>query len=188
MTHDPMCQTARNTEMSEAFCDCALIARVREDERRKVPTVCTPCWYQDHTCEWPDRCRCGVCADQRSRAAALRDAKRAMRATCYHDDPDEWCMFVAAIEAFANRGTEPLQSGGERAYDDRELDAKRRAFNELRGLDEEIAMNKEQADRILRAWINPGRNPLSHRKMQDRLREEWPVLAQALDAAAGITR
>lgn len=33
MTHDPLCTTVLNTEMSEAFCNCDLIARVREDER-----------------------------------------------------------------------------------------------------------------------------------------------------------
>jgi hypothetical protein len=40
MTHDPLCTTVLNTEMSEAFCDCALIARVREDERKhEIPTT-----------------------------------------------------------------------------------------------------------------------------------------------------
>lgn len=33
MTHDPLCATVLNTEMNEAFCNCALISRVREDER-----------------------------------------------------------------------------------------------------------------------------------------------------------
>lgn len=33
MTHDPLCTTVLNTEMSETFCNCDLIARVREDER-----------------------------------------------------------------------------------------------------------------------------------------------------------
>lgn len=36
MIHDPLCTTVLNTEMSEEFCNCELIARVREDERGKV--------------------------------------------------------------------------------------------------------------------------------------------------------
>lgn len=39
MTHDPLCTTIRNTEMNEAFCDCELIARVREDERQQAHNV-----------------------------------------------------------------------------------------------------------------------------------------------------
>ena len=31
------------------------------------------------------------------REKALNDAKRAVRAECYHDS-DEWCVFVAAID------------------------------------------------------------------------------------------
>lgn len=35
---------------------------------------------------------------------------------------------------------------------------------------------------VYEAWHNPGRDPIHHRNWQNRLRAEWPVLAQALDA------
>lgn len=41
----------------------------------------------------------------------------------------------------------------------------------------------EELERILDAWTKPGTHPVFHLKWQDRLRKEWPVLAQALDAA-----
>lgn len=34
---------------------------------------------------------------------------------------------------------------------------------------------------ILLAWTDPGENPRWHRKMQDQVREQMPVLARALD-------
>ena len=34
MTHDNLCSTVLNSEMAEAFCNCDLIARVREDDQR----------------------------------------------------------------------------------------------------------------------------------------------------------
>lgn len=37
---------------------------------------------------------------------------------------------------------------------------------------------------ILNAWTVPGPQPEYHRAMQERLRREWPVLANALDHAA----
>lgn len=37
---------------------------------------------------------------------------------------------------------------------------------------------------VLRAWTDPGPAPLYHREMQHRLRQDWPVLAAALDALA----
>ena len=106
MTHDPMCQTVRNTEMSEVFCDCEWIARVREDERDK---------HAD--------CRCHeleamVVANGRyesvsidgqllerpdvTRTEALRDAVEAVKARC-SSDGEFMCVeceaSVAAIEA-----------------------------------------------------------------------------------------
>ena len=39
-------------------------------------------------------------------------------------------------------------------------------------------------DPILAAWVIPGVNPAYHRKAQERLRKEWPVLTDALDEAA----
>lgn len=41
MTHDPLCTTVLNTEMNEVFCNCDVIARVREDERSKFVSVDT---------------------------------------------------------------------------------------------------------------------------------------------------
>ena len=61
MNHDPLCQTVRNTEMSEVFCDCEWIARVREDERGRA--------YG-----WPEY---QSQRDRDVRAAALRDAVEA---------------------------------------------------------------------------------------------------------------
>lgn len=48
MTHDPLCTTVLNSEMSEAFCNCALIARVREDERKAAGDRVQAVQYRDH--------------------------------------------------------------------------------------------------------------------------------------------
>jgi len=37
---------------------------------------------------------------------------------------------------------------------------------------------------VISAWTVPGRVPAYHKAWQDRLRKEWPVLANALDALA----
>lgn len=38
-----------------------------------------------------------------------------------------------------------------------------------------------ELEKVKDAWNNPGRVPGYHRKMQNKLRKEWPVLAAALD-------
>lgn len=37
---------------------------------------------------------------------------------------------------------------------------------------------------VIDAWNDPGRRPDIHAKFQAKLRREWPVLAQALEALA----
>lgn len=34
---------------------------------------------------------------------------------------------------------------------------------------------------VVRAWIDPGRSPQTHREAQDNLRKSMPLLARALD-------
>ena len=43
---------------------------------------------------------------------------------------------------------------------------------------------EELTQPVIDAWNNPGRRPDIHAKFQAKLRREWPVLAQALDALA----
>ena len=35
--------------------------------------------------------------------AAVSDCIAAVRAECYHDDPTEWCVFAAALEALQEK-------------------------------------------------------------------------------------
>jgi len=44
-----------------------------------------------------------------------------------------------------------------------------------------MATDTELLNEIRRAWREPGRYPRWHRMWQRRLRDEWPVLAAALD-------
>ncbi len=37
------------------------------------------------------------------------------------------------------------------------------------------------ADDVKKAWTRPGANPAYHRQEQRRLRDRWPVLAQAIE-------
>ena len=46
-------------------------------------------------------------------------------------------------------------------------------------------MNKRLMDKIIQTWADTGSHPAYHRKMQEQLRKEWPILAKALDEAAG---
>lgn len=39
-------------------------------------------------------------------------------------------------------------------------------------------------ERVLRAWMDEGPDPIYHQMMKSRLRLEWPVLGGALDALA----
>ena len=42
-------------------------------------------------------------------------------------------------------------------------------------------MREEELLRVWLAWNDPGINPEYHHRMQNRLRSEWPVLAESLD-------
>ena len=88
VAHDSLCTTVLNSEMSEAFCDCDVIRRVRADERTK----------RDVNGFWPP-------AFQDGYAAALRDAVAAVEAL---DDGktvppnDGYAEAVAAITALGD--------------------------------------------------------------------------------------
>lgn len=43
-------------------------------------------------------------------------------------------------------------------------------------------------DRVIDAWTNTGPNPDFHRRAQNELRRNWPVLANALDALVADTK
>lgn len=93
MNHDPLCTTVLHTEMSDAFCNCDVIARVREDEVRNDVLAAAHYGQDGYNC-------------------ALRDAVEAVKAY-YNDglghdfqtctDRDHSCYLfadaVAAIEA-----------------------------------------------------------------------------------------
>ena len=49
-------------------------------------------------------------------------------------------------------------------------------------MSENSTAHNEAVVAVTDAWIYPGPNPTHHFAMQQTLRREWPVLAQALDA------
>lgn len=50
--------------------------------------------------------------------------------------------------------------------------------------EQEMAEVRRDLERIVQAWHVPGPVPGYHRAWQERLRRDWPALANALDAAA----
>lgn len=93
MTHDPLCPLRPPMNPCDT---CALIARVREDERRKSGDCMCP--HPNVECQHPT-CPRGV---PEVRVAALRDAKRAVwEALGPMDctDPTQMDTALAAIEA-----------------------------------------------------------------------------------------
>ncbi len=46
----------------------------------------------------------------------------------------------------------------------------------------------QAARQVVRAWLEPRPHPDYHLTMQDRLRMEWPVLAEALEVLAAAVR
>ena len=114
MNHDPLCSWNPKNDATELdFCDCDLIARVREDERSNY-WECERCGLQMHRSHMIDngpdykgdpKYVCPEC-DNTIRAAALRDAAEAVKALPWHrpwGDDDPWKYLrrddaVAAIE------------------------------------------------------------------------------------------
>lgn len=52
-----------------------------------------------------------------------------------------------------------------------------------RGLMEQAAGELERHAPIIGAWVDEGPAPGYHREMQEKIRREWPTLADALDRA-----
>lgn len=49
---------------------------------------------------------------------------------------------------------------------------------------EDLLRSKQKLDEFKRAWTNPGINPSYHRRQQNILRYDWPVLCQLLERLA----
>lgn len=65
MTHDPMCQVQAWTPLEQEldgnfYCQCALIAKVRADERNKIFTHLDKLADNDHV-DWCRDITCGGC-------------------------------------------------------------------------------------------------------------------------------
>lgn len=65
--------------------------------------------------------------------------------------------------------------------DSKESDYDKRLIKEIETGWLEIQKTEADLIKVRSAWNDPGRAPGYHRKMQNKLRKEWPVLAAALD-------